>query len=140
MFGTGSLHDTAPVHLLTTATLSRLSELYPDGRFEVRRFRPNIVVEPTGDGRGFVENSWLKAGAWHRNRHAAGDYPDESLRHDDAAPSGPASRPGYPAHGGRPQPTSGSNVGSVPLCWSLRAYSKFGSYPSRGHRDVWRPT
>jgi uncharacterized protein len=62
MFGTGALHDTAPVHLLTTATLSRLSELYPDGRFEVRRFRPNIVVEPTGDVRGFVENSWLKRG------------------------------------------------------------------------------
>jgi len=60
MFGTGSLHDAAPVHLLTTATLSRLSEFYPGGRFEVRRFRPNIVVEPTGDVREFVENKWVK--------------------------------------------------------------------------------
>jgi len=60
MFGTGSLHDTAPIHLLTTAALSRLSELYPDGRFEVRRFRPNIVVEPTEGMRGFAENNCLK--------------------------------------------------------------------------------
>jgi uncharacterized protein YcbX len=60
MFGTGSLHDTAPIHLLTTATLGRLRELYPAGRFEVRRFRPNIVVEPTEDVSTFVENNWLK--------------------------------------------------------------------------------
>jgi uncharacterized protein len=58
MFGTGSLH--APIHLLTTATLGRLRELYPAGRFEVRRFRPNIVVEPTEDVSTFVENNWLK--------------------------------------------------------------------------------
>lgn len=62
MFQTGSLHDTAPIHLLTTATLSRLSELYPEGRFEVRRFRPNIVVEATETVCGFVENNWLKRG------------------------------------------------------------------------------
>ena len=62
IFGTGSLHDTAPIHLLTTATLSQFSELYPDGRFEVRRFRPNIVVAAAADGRGFAENNWLKRG------------------------------------------------------------------------------
>ena len=50
--------DTAVVHLMTTATLDRLRELYPAGRFEVRRFRPNIVVE-TGNGvKDFVENAW----------------------------------------------------------------------------------
>jgi uncharacterized protein YcbX len=37
--------DLAAVHVLTTATIDRLRELYPRGRFEVRRFRPNIVVE-----------------------------------------------------------------------------------------------
>jgi hypothetical protein len=37
--------DYATIHLLTTATLDRLRELYPRGRFEVRRFRPNIVAE-----------------------------------------------------------------------------------------------
>ena len=40
-----SFLDVAMVHLLTTATLDRLRELYPQGRFEVRRFRPNIVVQ-----------------------------------------------------------------------------------------------
>jgi uncharacterized protein len=42
----GTFFDCATVHLLTTATLDRLRELYPNGRFEVRRFRLNIVVEP----------------------------------------------------------------------------------------------
>ena len=37
--------DTAVVHVLTTATLDCLREAYPPGRFEARRFRPNIVVQ-----------------------------------------------------------------------------------------------
>jgi uncharacterized protein YcbX len=44
---------------LTTATLDRLRELYPQGRFEVRRFRPNIVVRTPDDATGFVENDWI---------------------------------------------------------------------------------
>ncbi len=44
---------------LTTATLDRLRELYPQGRFEVRRFRPNIVVQLASDEKGFAENSWV---------------------------------------------------------------------------------
>ena len=55
----GTFFDCAVVHLLTTATLDRLGELYPRGRFEVRRFRPNIVVQPASGGTGFIENSWV---------------------------------------------------------------------------------
>ncbi len=51
--------DFAIIHVLTTATIDRLRELYPEGRFEVRRFRPNIVVEPASGERTFVENSWI---------------------------------------------------------------------------------
>src|SRR6266705_331945 len=51
--------DCATVHLLTTATLDRLRELYPQGRFEIRRFRPNLVVQPASDEKGFVENAWI---------------------------------------------------------------------------------
>ena len=54
----GTFFDLAVVHLLTTATIDRLRELYPEGRFEVRRFRPNIVVS-TGQDKGFVENDWI---------------------------------------------------------------------------------
>ena len=50
--------DLAVVHLLTTATMDRLRELYPQGRFEVRRFRPNIVVAPAAE-KGFVEDGWV---------------------------------------------------------------------------------
>src|SRR5205085_9746776 len=40
----GTFFDLAAVHVLTTSTLDHLRALYPEGRFEVRRFRPNIVV------------------------------------------------------------------------------------------------
>jgi uncharacterized protein YcbX len=55
----GTFFDCALVHLVTTATLDRLGELYPQGRFDVRRFRPNIVVEPAAGETGFVENAWV---------------------------------------------------------------------------------
>jgi uncharacterized protein YcbX len=55
----GTFFDCAVVHLLTTATLDRLRALYPDGRFEVRRFRPNIVVETANGEKDFVENAWI---------------------------------------------------------------------------------
>jgi uncharacterized protein YcbX len=51
--------DLAVVHVLTTATIDRLRELYPRGRFEVRRFRPNIVVQPASAEKDFVENAWV---------------------------------------------------------------------------------
>src|SRR6266849_3153045 len=55
----GTFFDCATVHLLTTTTLDRLRELYPKGRFEARRFRPNIVVEPASGEKSFVENAWI---------------------------------------------------------------------------------
>jgi uncharacterized protein YcbX len=55
----GTFFDLAVVHLLTTATIERLRALYPEGRFEVRRFRPNIVVAAGPDQQGFVENDWI---------------------------------------------------------------------------------
>jgi uncharacterized protein YcbX len=53
----GAFFDSAVVHLLTTSTLDRLRELYPKGRFEARRFRPNIIVA-TAEA-GFVEGDWI---------------------------------------------------------------------------------
>jgi uncharacterized protein YcbX len=59
-FRTGSLHDSSPIHVLTTASLARLQALHPEGLFVAERFRPNIVVEPEAGASGFVENDWLK--------------------------------------------------------------------------------
>ncbi len=55
----GTFFDGAVIHLLTTATIDRMRELYPEGRFEVRRFRPNIVVESLTGAKGFIENDWI---------------------------------------------------------------------------------
>jgi uncharacterized protein YcbX len=59
MLPQGTFFDVAMVHLLTTATLERLQELYPQGRFEIRRFRPNIVVQLTTGEKDFTENAWV---------------------------------------------------------------------------------
>jgi hypothetical protein len=53
----GSFFDAAPLHVLTDATLAALHAAYPDGRFDVRRFRPNVFVE-TGGGVGYLEDGW----------------------------------------------------------------------------------
>jgi uncharacterized protein YcbX len=41
----GSFVDESPLHLLTTADLRQLSVERPDLQWEVRRFRPNVVIE-----------------------------------------------------------------------------------------------
>lgn len=51
--------DIAVIHILTTSTINRMRQLYPEGRFEVRRFRPNIVVESASGEKDFIENSWV---------------------------------------------------------------------------------
>jgi uncharacterized protein YcbX len=53
----GTFFDAATVHVLTTSTIDRLQDLYPAGHFDVRRFRPNVVVET--EAAGFVENDWV---------------------------------------------------------------------------------
>ena len=55
----GTFFDYAVIHLVTTATLDRLAELYPQGRFDPRRFRPNVVVASAEGAVGFVENAWI---------------------------------------------------------------------------------
>ena len=52
----GTFFDLTSLHVLTTATLRRLAELAPDSDFDVRRYRPNVLVEVAGSD--FVENGW----------------------------------------------------------------------------------
>jgi MOSC domain-containing protein len=56
---TGTFFDGATIHLLTTAALRRLHNSYPQGRFDVPRFRPNIVVDVPEGRTGFVEQTWI---------------------------------------------------------------------------------
>lgn len=53
----GSFFDLFPLTVLTTSTLSRLSELQPGSAFDERRFRMNLVID--SDDAGFVENDWV---------------------------------------------------------------------------------
>jgi uncharacterized protein YcbX len=52
-----SFFDLYPLSVLTTSTLDQLGNLEPQSRFDVRRFRMNVVVDTPE--RGFVENGWL---------------------------------------------------------------------------------
>jgi uncharacterized protein YcbX len=50
--------DLGMIHLLTTATIDSYRALYPEGRFEPRRFRPNLVIQTEAGVNGFPENDW----------------------------------------------------------------------------------
>jgi uncharacterized protein YcbX len=52
----GRFVDAFPLLIVTTASLRTGRTLHPDGAWEPRRFRPNIVVDVDDDG--WVEDSW----------------------------------------------------------------------------------
>lgn len=54
----GTFFDAFPINLLTTASLKRMAELNPNATWDVRRFRPNFVIETTDELRGLVEAGW----------------------------------------------------------------------------------
>lgn len=53
----GTFFDLSVLHLLTTSTLAELTRLRPAGAFDVRRYRPNVLVD--GAAPGFIENDWV---------------------------------------------------------------------------------
>lgn len=55
----GTFFDYAPLHLLTTASLAYLRQLYPGGDVTASRFRPNLLIAPTENVAGFAENGWV---------------------------------------------------------------------------------
>jgi uncharacterized protein YcbX len=59
-FGTtGAYHDLAPIHLITTGTLAHLRAVAPDSDWDVRRFRPNLVLDDGPGGEPFAEDALL---------------------------------------------------------------------------------
>ena len=55
----GTFFLVTPLHVLTTATLSHLQAINPHADWDVRRFRPNFVIETKPGVEGLVEQSWL---------------------------------------------------------------------------------
>jgi uncharacterized protein len=56
----GTYFDAFPIHLVTDRSLATLASLAPGTAFDVRRFRPNLVVGVEGHVVGeFPEQSWL---------------------------------------------------------------------------------
>ena len=52
----GALYDAYPIHLVTQASLRALAERSPSSDFDVRRFRPNVLIER--DGAELAEFDW----------------------------------------------------------------------------------
>ena len=55
----GTFFDSCPIHAITTATLTQLKNIYPEGAFEPCRFRPNILIEPKDSEAAFIEDAWV---------------------------------------------------------------------------------
>jgi uncharacterized protein YcbX len=55
----GTFFDLAPIHFVTSASLTALTQLEPESAFVTQRFRPNFLLET--DDEGFVENGWVGA-------------------------------------------------------------------------------
>lgn len=55
----GTYFDVFPVHLLTTAALATMAASNEVAAWDVRRFRPNFLIETPEDMTGIPENVWV---------------------------------------------------------------------------------
>ena len=55
----GSFFLVTTLHVVTTATLAHLRGLNPGADWDVRRFRPNVVIETPGELDGLIEQDWI---------------------------------------------------------------------------------
>lgn len=55
----GSFFLVSPFHIVTTATLKHLKNLLPQADWDIRRFRPNIVIDTVDSDKGLIEQGWI---------------------------------------------------------------------------------
>ena len=55
----GTYFDAFPIHLLTTASLEAMSRFNEAAVWDVRRFRPNFLIEAGAGIEGLVESEWV---------------------------------------------------------------------------------
>lgn len=55
----GTFFLVTPFHILTTATLEYLRTVNSEADWDVRRFRPNVVIETLPKAEGLVEQAWI---------------------------------------------------------------------------------
>jgi hypothetical protein len=76
----GSLVDAYPVHVITRASLAAMAALAPGSDFDVRRFRPNLVVD-TEPGRRVAREQLVQRRPRPAERRSAPRDPHAALRH-----------------------------------------------------------
>jgi MOSC domain-containing protein len=54
----GTFFDAFPMHFVTTASLAHLARINPAATFDLRRFRPNLLIETLSGFDGLVESKW----------------------------------------------------------------------------------
>ncbi|WP_024851228.1 MOSC domain-containing protein [Hydrogenovibrio kuenenii] len=55
----GTFFLVSPFHIITTASIAHLKNLQPNADWDIRRFRPNIVIEPVDGELGLQEQDWI---------------------------------------------------------------------------------
>jgi hypothetical protein len=59
MAAPGTLNDLAAMHVLATSTLATLAAEHPGGRWDARRFRPNILFDDGNEAGDNGEDGWI---------------------------------------------------------------------------------
>lgn len=54
----GTYFDLWPLHLLTTASLTKMASVNPKAAWDARRFRPNFLISTKPEMSGLVETEW----------------------------------------------------------------------------------
>jgi uncharacterized protein YcbX len=54
----GTYFDLSPLHVLTTSSLRAVAARTPGATVDVRRFRPNVLIEPTDKREALPESEW----------------------------------------------------------------------------------